>query len=151
MKNFQDDTKRWFPPIYGNERTESASASEERPLRFTQSRRFYPLSGIIKCAGCGRPLQGNHTESGQAYRYYREVAHRRGVACSQPQIAARADRVEAMVDEIVKRFRAPKQLRKRVVEMLADGASGEDPSIQIARLKERLRRIARLYADLRSR
>lgn len=109
--------------------------------------RFYPLAGILKCAGCGSNLQGNHSESGKAHRYYREAANRRGVACAKPQIAVRADRVEAMVDDIVARFRAPEGLRNRVLELLAE-PEADDAGAKAERQRERLRRLGKLYANL---
>jgi len=110
--------------------------------------RFYPLAGILKCAGCGSNLQGNHTNSGNLYRYYRETAARRGVECSQPQIAVRADRIEAEVDHVVSRFQTPHNVRQRVVELMTDGPQVTDVVAEDKRLRERLRRSSRLYADL---
>ncbi|MGD9932886.1 MAG: recombinase family protein [Dehalococcoidia bacterium] len=110
--------------------------------------RFYPLAAIIKCAGCGNNLQGNHTDSGRGYRYYRETAARRGVACDMPQIAVRADHVEDEVDRIVARFRMPAAVRRKVLDLLGAGESPDAAAAQEARLRERLRRLGRLYADL---
>lgn len=110
--------------------------------------RFYPLAGIAKCAGCGSNLQGNHSKSGEQYRYYRETAHRRGLPCPKPQIAVRADRLEAEVDTIVAGLRASPELRDAVLEQLGAPADGEDVVAELDRRRERLRRLARLYADL---
>lgn len=108
----------------------------------------YSLAGIIRCSGCGSTLQGNSSRSGERHRYYREAATRRGVVCEKPQIAVRADRAEAMVDEVVKGFRAPPELRERVFELLRVDTPSIDPEREIGRLKERLKRLARLFADL---
>lgn len=108
--------------------------------------RFYPLSGIAKCAGCGSNLQGNHSRVGKQHRYYREVARqRRGVSCDKPQIAIRADRLELEVDEIVSRLSTPRIVRERVLELLGEA---RDVEKEQGSIRERLRRLAILFADL---
>jgi DNA invertase Pin-like site-specific DNA recombinase len=110
--------------------------------------RFYSLAGIIKCAGCGSNLQGNHSKSGEQYRYYRETAARRGVACEKPQIAVRADRAEAEVDRIVAGLRVSPEVQERVLELLSGESDPEEAKREERQLTERLRRLARLYADM---
>jgi hypothetical protein len=111
-------------------------------------RNFFPLAGIAKCSHCGQNLQGNATTSGRGYRYYRETAERRGIDCSGPQVSIRADVLEAEVDAIVARFVMPAEVRERVLALLHSEDGREDAEAQVRRLEERLRRIARLYADL---
>lgn len=108
----------------------------------------YLLRTLLKCVQCGSNLQGNHTKAGAGYRYYRETARRRGIECPAPQIAIRAERLEAEVDAIVARFRMPEDVRERVLTLLREADGEEDVEVQRARIEERLRRLGRLYADL---
>lgn len=109
---------------------------------------FYPLSGLLKCSGCGNNLQGHYTPSGAGYRYYRETARRRGVACPKPQLSVRADRIEAEIDAFVARLRTPPEVRDQVLEILRDGDDAEDTEVRRQRLREQLKRLSYLYADL---
>jgi DNA invertase Pin-like site-specific DNA recombinase len=110
--------------------------------------RFYPLAGILRCAGCGSPLQGNNMGKHIPWRYYRETAARRGIPCDKPQISVRADEIEPAVDDIVARFRMPANVRRKVIELLGaedDAAASEAAE---AKIRERLRRLSRLYGEM---
>lgn len=109
---------------------------------------FYPLAGILKCYGCGSNLQGNHTDSGRGYRAYRETASRRGVPCTKPQIAVRADRIELEVDTIVARLHTAAHVSERVLELLSEDGPAGDTGAPQKRIKEQLRRLSRLSEDL---
>ena len=101
----------------------------------------YLLRGIVKCSACGSNLQGNHTRSGQGYRYYRETARRRGVECAPPQVAVRADLVEAEVD-LSELERASEAYERQVSE-----AVGQDEETE-AYVQELERRRDTLGEDL---
>ncbi len=107
--------------------------------------RFYPLSGIAKCAGCGSNLQGNHSRVGKQHRYYREVARqRRGVPCEKPQIAIRTDRLELSAGRNRTTPIYPGSCES-VLELLGEARDVEKEQNGI---RERLRRLAILFADL---
>lgn len=120
-------------------------SSRGRPAR--DRRQQYVLRGIALCAGCGLPLQGNRTKSGQGFRYYRETANRRGIDCPMSGLSVRADWLEAEADAVVARFRMPSDVREQVFALIAADAD-EPVEAQRTRLEERRRRLAKLYGDL---
>lgn len=120
-------------------------SSRGRPAR--DRRQQYVLRGIARCAGCGHPLQGNRTKSGNGYRYYRETANRRGIECPMSGRSVRADWLEGEVDALVARFRMPADVREQVLSLLAADVA-EPAEAQRARLEERRRRLGKLFGDL---
>ena len=123
------------------------SASRGRPA--APQRAPYFLRGLVRCSRCGGTLQGNHGGKSKKLRYYREVsAKRRGIPCEAPQVSVPAERLEAEVDAIVARFRMPEDVRERVLSLLREEGGPEDADAQRRHVEERLRRLARLYADL---
>lgn len=112
-------------------------------------RDIYLLRGLVRCTGCGSPLQGNHGGRGKRIRYYRETAMRRGIECPAPQVSINAERLEHEVDGIVRRFTMPDDVRQRVLDLLSnDRESGESVESRRAAVEERLRRLTRAYLDV---
>ncbi len=121
-------------------------ASVGRPVAVAQD--SYLLRGIVKCAACGSGLQGNRGGKTKRIRYYRATCARRGLVCTGPQRSFPADALEEQMDGIVARFTTPSNVRERVFALLKQADEGNSAEEQAKRLHERLRRLARLYADL---
>jgi len=75
----------------------------------------YPLGGILYCAGCGFRMRSVSMNKG--VRYYRcRTRIERKDACDQPTV--RADRIEPLVTEPLRRLVLPPDLRHRVLGYL---------------------------------
>jgi DNA invertase Pin-like site-specific DNA recombinase len=104
--------------------------------------RLYPLSGILRCAGCERRMWG--FAANQGIRYYRDStrAERRG-ECEQ--MTVHAEEVEDQVVDLLRRCRLPDDWEERIVEFLHPPDDRAEVREQEHRWQERLARAQELY------
>ncbi len=77
-------------------------------------RRYYMLSGLIRCAKCDCVMRGV-SETTKRYgvtRYYRDTANERGIACAQKRV--KAGPVETEVGKVLSKLRLPAEWQTRI-------------------------------------
>ncbi len=116
-------------------------AQEARKLRRSKSRayqepyRVYLLNGVIHCALCGMPLRAQAISNGR--RYYREMAHKRGLMCPNRNIGADANLVEEQVSQLFLHVRLSDDWLDEVNKLLQD----EDAWVKVEQERQKLMRI----------
>lgn len=82
-----------------------------------ESRRIYPLSGLLRCGRCGGPMRGTSANGGVRYYQCSQRAERHrltnGQECEQPLV--QADYVEDEVVALLQRLAVPAQLRPDIL------------------------------------
>ena len=125
----------------------SRAPSKVNPRRISSS---YLLSGLVKCAECGKALTGHDAKSGK-YAYYicQSLAKRGSGACSAPRLNAKRFE-QLIVDQIRENILTESNIRDLVqmVDEEMDGVAREqrdqDEAIQ-GELAEVRRRLDRLW------
>ena len=116
-------------------------AQEARRIRHSKGwtyhtpHRVYLLNGVIHCALCGMPLRAQAISNGR--RYYREMAHKRGLMCPNRNIGADADLVEEQVSQLFLHVRLPDDWLDEVNKLLQD----EDAWVKVEQERQKLMRI----------
>ncbi len=85
---------------------------------YRTSYRTYLLNGIIYCALCGMPLRAQANPNNR--RYYREMAHKRGLQCPNRNIGADADLVEDQVSQLFLHIQLPDDWMAEVKNLFHD-------------------------------
>ncbi len=137
-------------PIIGQELFDTCQRVREARQGTPRSHRRivyqYLVNRIIICDKCNRMLRAQGNAAG--HRYYREMSRMRGLHCPDAGKAVRAEEVEAEIGRAFQELQLPPGWQK----YLRDQADDQDQRAQIearrARLQEKLRRLARMYADL---
>ncbi len=105
----------------------------------------HPLSGIILCASCGRPMRASSTAS---HRYYRDVTRieHRG-ECDQPTLPA--EEIEAQVVECLRDLACalPADWRERVLDELIPPEQQAEIEEREHDAEARVERATRLYLE----
>ena len=125
-----------------------AEVQEQRSLAGRHNRgeqgapRLYPLSGLLRCAGCEKRMWGFAANGG--IRYYRDStrAERRG-DCEQ--MTVHADDVEEQVVDLLMECRLPDDWEERLVEFLHPPGDRDEVEAQERKCQERLARAQELY------
>ncbi len=116
-------------------------AQEARRLRRSKGRAYYEpyrvylLNGLLYCSLCGMPLRAQAISTGR--RYYREMAHKRGLLCPNRNIGADADLVEEQVSQFFLHVQLPDDWLDEVKELLQD----EDAWIEVEQERKKLMHI----------
>ena len=122
-------------------------ANARKPRLVSENRRVYVLSGIARCAECGRNLRAQakpHTE----LAWYREVSRQRGFTdCSAAGKSIRQEEAEAQLGEIVSRFQLPDDWREIIHRQVNELDAQAEMLAEKERLETRLKRAARLFLD----
>ncbi|GIK65833.1 MAG: hypothetical protein BroJett018_36270 [Chloroflexota bacterium] len=109
-------------------------------VRAKSTKRVYPLSGLVVCARCQKPMRGQ--PNWQDRRYYRDP-QRSNHTCTQLQI--QADKAEQAVIQYLSKIRLPRDWRECI---LAQGLTSEERNALEAkrqRLENQLERSQKLY------
>ena len=126
---------------------EQRRANARKPRLVSENRRVYILSGIARCAECGRNLRAQakpHTD----LAWYREVSKQRGFTdCSVAGKSIRQEKAEAQIGEIVSRFQLPDDWREIIYRQVNDLDAQAEALAERNRLEKRLKRAARLFLD----
>ena len=110
----------------------------QRPRREPRSRRGVAiLRGLIRCSRCDRPVYPDHHHTGRVL--YRE-RHMRD--CVTEGVSVRAEVIDEQIRRIIAAIDVPAESKSTALK-LAKGDGGLD----IARLQERRKRLARAYGD----
>ncbi len=122
-------------------------ANARKPRLVSENRRVYVLSGIARCAECGRNLRAQAKPRTQL-AWYREVSKQRGFTdCSAAGKSIRQEEAEEQLGEIVSRFQLPDDWREIIHRQVNELDAQAEALAERARLQGRLRRAARLYLD----
>jgi DNA invertase Pin-like site-specific DNA recombinase len=113
--------------------------------RKTQRRekyRVYPLSGVLRCADCGRAMSGWPVHGVACYRDVRRDLH--DEPCTARKKTVKAADLEARVGRLLHKFKLPDDWRARALTELGRpmAAARPDPDDET---QERLRRLKDLY------
>jgi hypothetical protein len=113
--------------------------SARQPQGTTPRHHFYPLSGLLRCAGCGRPMHSVGNAQGQ--RYYRCASRIQRVGfCDQPTLIA--EELEGQVVDFLRQFSLVDDWASRLRQGLkAQAAAPHD----VTQLEQRLARAKELY------
>ncbi|MCP4542299.1 MAG: recombinase family protein [Chloroflexi bacterium] len=107
---------------------------------------IYPLSGLLICDSCGRPMRA--TGAAGKYRYYRDTTNieHRG-KCDQPTL--RAEEIEGQVVAFLRSLsqRLPPDWRERVMEMLLPPERRAEIDEQEQDVAARIERATRLFLE----
>jgi site-specific DNA recombinase len=66
--------------------------------------RVYLLNGIVRCSVCRQTLR---VQRSAGHSYYRHTSLVRGIACSEPDVMVREERLADQIDEFVNRLSIP--------------------------------------------
>lgn len=129
----------WEPIIPEVEWTQVQALMDSRVVSSGahHSRRRYPLSGLLRCADCGRTLSG--VSNGHA-RYYRCRARAEDRSCTAPFV--RADSAEGAFGEWIGSLALPSGWREAIAATREPSIPAED---RRGKLEERLARLRKLY------
>ncbi len=106
--------------------------------------RVYVLSGLLRCAHCGRTLRAQ----GGRYAYYREMSRERGFEdCPMAGRSIRVEEAEGQLGWLMTGFRLPAEWREEIRAALEDEEARAAVRKERVRLEEKLRRVGELYAD----
>lgn len=111
-----------------------------RTVRAKSTKRVYPLSGLVVCTRCQKPMRGQ--PNWQDRRYYRDP-RRSNHTCTQLQI--QAEKAEQAVIQYLSAIRLPQDWRERI---LSQGLTSEERNALEAkrqRLENQLERSKKLY------
>lgn len=115
-----------------------------RPRVYSPTIQVYLLSGLGRCAHCGRTLRAQ----GGRYRYYREMSKIRGYTdCPVAGYSIRMDKAEEQLEQLMCAFRLPPGWQEEIRAYLEDEDEIQAIVDERAKLEEKLRRIGDLYAD----
>jgi len=115
-----------------------------RPRVYSPTIKVYLLSGIARCAACGRTLRA---QGGKTYNYYREMSKQRGFSCTHASKAIRQEEAEAQLERLITVIRLPDDWQAEIRAALDDTDQREERLKERKRLRKKLRRVAELYAD----
>ncbi len=114
------------------------------PRAVTPTVRVYLLSGLGRCAHCGRTLRAQ----GGRYGYYRESSRERGFAdCPMAGRSIRVEKAEEQLSRLMMGFVLPGEWQEEIRALLEDEDRRAAVRAERERLEGRLRRLAELYAD----
>ncbi|HEY77163.1 MAG TPA: hypothetical protein G4O00_13485 [Thermoflexia bacterium] len=120
-------------------------AHAQRPRLCSPTVRVYLLSGLARCAHCGRTLRA---QGGPRYSYYREMSKIRGFAdCPMAGRSIRMEEAEAQLARLMMAFTLPPDWREEIRQALEDEDQRKAVLVERQRLREKLRRVGELYAD----
>jgi len=120
-------------------------AHARRPRAYTPTIRVYLLSGLGRCAHCGRTIRA---QGGPRYSYYREMSKARGFTdCPVAGRSIRMDVAEEQLGRLMTAFTLPPDWREEIRRALEDEDRREAILAERKRLEERLRRVGELYAE----
>lgn len=105
----------------------------------------FPLSGLITCASCGRPMRA---ASSSSYRYYRDVTHIEHLGeCDQPTL--RAEEIEEQVVDFLRSLsqNLPDDWRTRVIDELIPPEQRTKLEEREREVNTRIERATRLYLE----
>ncbi len=105
----------------------------------------HPLSGIILCASCGRPMRAASTDS---HRYYRDVTRIEHLGeCDQPTL--QAEEIEARVVASLRDLAhaLPLDWRDQVMEEVIPPEQRAEIAEQEQEIEDRVERATRLYLE----
>jgi len=126
---------------------EQRRANARKPRLVSENRRVYVLSGIARCAECGRNLRAQ-AKPRTELAWYREVSKQRGFTdCSAAGKSIRQEKAEAQIGEIVSRFQLPDDWREIIHRQVNDLDAHAEALAKRERLEKRLKRAARLFLD----
>lgn len=114
------------------------------PRAYAPTVRVYLLSGLGRCAHCGRTLRAQ----GGRYAYYREVSVERGFAdCPVAGRSIRVEEAEEQLGELMMGFRLPAEWQEEIRAELEDEGRRAAVEAERKRLLGKLRRLGEAYVD----
>lgn len=127
-----------------------AIRAARRTQRLVSNKRhtIYLLAGLLRCAGCGRPMRVQyHKKNGAVYLYYRCRTNesRRGV-CHLAGAWINENEIAPQIADVVRRFVLPDNWLEQLQVLLTENgkaATGNGESRE--RLRDKLARLADLY------
>ena len=125
---------------------EVREAHARAPRAYAPPVRVYLLSGLGRCAHCGRTLRA---QGGRGrYAYYREMSVERGYAdCPMAGRGIRMDEAEEQLGWLMRGFALPAEWQEEIRAALEDEEARAAVEGERARLVAKLQRIGELYAD----
>jgi site-specific DNA recombinase len=125
---------------------EVREAHARAPRAYAPPVRVYLLSGLARCAHCGRTLRA---QGGRGrYAYYREMSVERGYAdCPMAGRGIRMDEAEEQLGWLMRGFVLPAEWQEEIRAALEDEEARAAVEGERVRLAEKLQRIGELYAD----
>ena len=115
------------------------------PSTFAQRHRTYLLAGLARCVYCGEKLWAQHISGND---YYRDESSIRGIPCRNPKRYQKASVLDSQVSQIIGRLQLPGSWRDLVLRLLNSNEEREHVVKEQVRLKEKLRRLKRLYQEV---
>ena len=82
------------------------------------------------------------------YKYYRCMAHKRGINCPAPRSRLREDALEKQVECIVRNLKLPPEWQDRVIQLYSSKDERETILREQKRLREKLRRLKYSYHEV---
>jgi hypothetical protein len=116
-----------------------------RPRTYVAKYRTYLFAGILRCQGCGERMKADFSSG---YRYYRCMAHKRGIDCPAPRSRLREDALENQVEQIIRRLRLPTAWQDRVIQLYSSKDEREKILREQKRLREKLRRLQSSFHEV---
>lgn len=105
--------------------------------------RIYPLSRLLYCADCRRPLRGQHA---RGRRWYRDPDREYDGTCTQPSYV-QAEEIEAQVAAILTAVKLPEDWDAAIAEAAIRGLDGDDTDRRRQRAEEKVKRANELYVE----
>lgn len=135
------------PPLVPQDLYERAEVARQlrrtapAPPGKTERHHIYPLSGLLVCGECGKPMRA--AGNGQGGRYYRCTTRiQRSEVCQQPTL--HAEEVEEQVAERFRQMSFPPDWRERLSQALIPD---EEKRARREALKQSLARTKELYME----
>jgi len=118
-----------------------------RTMTFGHKYRVYLFNGIIKCAGCGRPMRAQAKGRGEHRKkcYHCTSQELRHVECPKPSAWVYEEPLAAQFEQIISQFRLPKDWRERVCELINANGKHRDAETERRLLTERLARVKKQF------
>lgn len=104
----------------------------------------FPLSRLVYCSQCKRPLRGQNVKS-SGLRYYRDPDHDYDGTCTNPSYL-KADQIEAAVADILMAVRLPESWQEQITRQSV-AADTKDQDRRRARAKAKMDRAKELYLE----
>ncbi|MBN2007278.1 MAG: recombinase family protein [Anaerolineae bacterium] len=137
------------PPIVEKELFDTVQRVRQqhnrRPRLYAPTQQVYLLSGIARCAACGRTLRA---QGGKTYNYYRDMSRMRGFTdCPVSSKAIHQAEAEAQLERLMMAFQLPASWQEDLRAELEASDQREIILKERERLTRKLQRLGELYAD----
>ncbi len=104
---------------------DTASQEVQRRVKATRPRMVYPLTRLLRCGRCGKPMTGSYGKKGdKLYRYYTCATRKKygEVGCTCPSL--NADQIEGFVREQLMSLRDDEEFIAAVLSRMPDVPGG---------------------------